>query len=206
MKRYIYLVMILFTPVFAQASVVNLTFLSTADNAQFGAPFVDNVSTGDLFSVVLALDNGNSSLFSQTWSAADILTVTFDFGSGNHTTVFDPNGGNGLSTSAGNFTTDALGDLIQVPSSWTDTSLVNVISTNSSQTPDSWFLNTWNDKYFTFTDSFSFSVGIPVDIDNTLLANWDISAAAVSVPTPPIVLLLITAGMVGWLSKLRQKS
>ena len=203
MRRFIYLAIILFTPVFAQASVVNLTFLSTTDNTQHGFSFVDNVSTGDLFSVVLALDNGNSSLFSQTWSAADILTVTFDFGSGNHTTVFDPNGGDGLSTSVGDFATDGLGNLTQVPSTWTDENLINVVSTNSSQTPDAWFLNNLNDKYY--TDNFSFAVGIPNSNDNTLIANWDISAAAVSVPTPPTVLLLITAGMVGWLSKLRQK-
>lgn len=77
----------------ASAAVFNATFLSTADNSGFNSPYVDNVSFGDAFKVVIALDNGGSSLLNQTWNASHVISVTFDFGNGAHTTVFDPNGG-----------------------------------------------------------------------------------------------------------------
>jgi hypothetical protein len=73
----------------------------------------------------------------QTWNAIDIVNVTFDFNNGAHKTVFDPNGGNGLdpTNTLGNFMTNDLGQLRNVPFSWLDVTNVNVIFTNSSETP-----------------------------------------------------------------------
>jgi PEP-CTERM motif len=185
----------------AQAAIFNATFTSTADNSQYGNPYVDNVNAGDLFKVIIALDNGGSSLLNQTWTAANIVNVTFDFGNGAHTTVFNPNGGNGLNGSTGNFTTDATGQLTAVPLDWGDFSQVNVVSTNSSQTPTSWYLNQYNDLYFTNNDSFS--VGIPNPGDNLVAANWTITAAppVTSVPEPGTILGLLTVGSLGFLKR-----
>ncbi len=104
----------------AHALTYYATFNSTANNTQFGSPYVDNVSLGNPFKVTLALDNGGSSLLNQTWTASHLLSVTFDFNNGAHRTVFNPNGGDGLTDSTGNFVTDGAGVLTSVPSSWTD--------------------------------------------------------------------------------------
>ena len=58
----------------SQAAVVSATFLSTANNSDYEEPYVDNVSLGDQFKVVIAMDNGGSTLFNQTWNASDVLS------------------------------------------------------------------------------------------------------------------------------------
>jgi hypothetical protein len=167
----------------SQAAVVSATFLSTASNATFGDPYVDNVSLGDQFKVVIAMDNGGSTLINQTWDASNVLSVTFEFNNGAHKTVFDPNGGDGFSTRVGSFVTDGSGQLTAVPSSWTDDSNANAISTNSTQTPNAWFLNRFNEKYY--TNNFSFAVGIPDAASNTVASNWTISFdSSGAVPEP----------------------
>ena len=181
------------------ATVYNATFITTANNTEFGVSYVDNVAFGDPFKVTIALNNGGDSLENQTWVAADIVSVTFDFNNGAHKTVFDPNGagGNGLSTSGGSFVTNALGQLTAVPTDWTDASLVNVISTNSSQTPNAWFLNELNDKYY--TDDFDFAVGIePRDL-NLEVAAWTIA------PVPEPLTLLGASAAVAFGSAFKRK-
>ncbi len=171
-----------------------MTFTSTADNSQFGAPYVDNVMAGDSVVVTVVVDNGGSSSLSQTWQASDVVSVTFNFGGGAHITTFDPNGTDGLDSTTGTFTTDASGALTAVPSSWTDQTNVNVVSTNSSQTPNAWFLNSMNDKYY--TDAFNNAVGIPDDTENINPANWSLSStppAAVPGPSAPAIALMLAA-------------
>jgi hypothetical protein len=175
------------------------TFTSVADNSQYNELFVDNVSAGDPFVVQIVLDNGGTSIGNQTWTSADVVSVIFDFGNGAHRTVFNPNGGDGFTTSVGSFATDAAGSLTQVPSSWTDESNVNVFSTNSSQTPNAWFLNDLNDKYY--TDSFVFAVGIPSPDANTIVSNWTIAP----IPEPSAVALLGVGVVLGGLA-LRRRS
>lgn len=165
----------------SQAAVVSATFLSTANNSNDEEPYVDNVSLGDQFKVVIAMDNGGSTLFNQTWNASDVLSVTFEFNNGAHKTVFDPNGGDGFSTNVGSFVTNGSGQLTSVPSSWTDEDNVNIVSTNSTQTPNAWFLNSLNDKYY--TNDFDFSVGLLNANENTIASNWTISSAA-AIPEP----------------------
>ena len=164
----------------SQAGVVSATFLSTANNSEFNVPYVDNVSLGDQFKVVIAMDNGGSTLFNQTWNASDVLSVTFEFNNGAHKTVFDPNGGDGFSTNVGSFVTNGSGQLTSVPSSWTDEDNVNIVSTNSTQTPYAWFLNSLNDKYYT---QFG-SVGLQDSIENTIASNWTISSSPTAIPEP----------------------
>jgi hypothetical protein len=176
----------------SQAAVVSTTFLSTASNG-FGDPYVDNVSLGDQFKFVIAMDNGGSTLFNQTWNSSHVLSVTFDFNNGAHKTVFDPNGGNGFSSNVGSFVTDGSGQLTAVPSSWTDQSNVNVISTNSTQTPNAWYLNVGNNKYY--TNNFSFAVGIPVPASTTVASNWTISIDSSGAVPEPSSLAVFGIGM-----------
>ena len=166
----------------SQAAVVSATFLSTANNSEINDPYVDNVSLGDQFKVVIAMDNGGSTLFNQTWNSSDVLSVTFEFNNGAHKTVFNPNGGDGFSTDVGSFVTNGSGQLSSVPSSWTDSSNVNVVSTNSTQTPNAWFLNDQNSKYY--TNSFSRAVGLQNANENTIASNWTISSSPTAIPEP----------------------
>lgn len=163
-----------------QAAVVSATFISTADNSEQNQPYVSNVSFGDQFKVVIVMDNGGSTLLNQTWSAVNVVSVTFDFNNGAHKTVFDPNGGNGLSQSLGSFVTDGSGQLTSVPL-WFDEDDLNVVSTNSTQTPTSWYINSFNNKYYA-----GGSVGLLVANENTIASNWTISIASspAAIPEP----------------------
>ena len=161
-----------------QAGIINATFLSTADNTQFGGSYVDNVSFGDTFKIVVAMDNGGSSLANQTWGESQVLNVTFDFNNGAHKTVFGPT----FNYFIGDFVTDGAGVLIAIPEFISTGS--PVISSNSSQTPNAFYVNGINDVYF--TDVYNFSVGLP-DASQVLVAsNWTIAPAA-AVPEPSTI-------------------
>ena len=169
----------------SQAAVVSATFLSTADNWEIGNDYVDNVSYDDQVKIVITMDNGGSTLVNQTWDASHVLSVTFEFNNGAHKTVFDPNGGDGFSTDVGSFVTDGSGQLTAVPSDWSANSGVNVISTNSTQTPFEWYLNGFNDIYYTNIPFYIFSVGIPDAGSNVIASNWTISIdSSGAVPEP----------------------
>ncbi len=161
-----------------QADVVIATFLSTADNSQVGNPYVDNVSFGDTFKIVVTMDNGGSSLVNQTWVQLDVQSVTFEFNNGAHTTVFGPS----FDAFIGGFVTDGAGLLISIPEF--ESANASVISTNSAQTPSAFFVNTFNDLYQ--TDFGGYSVGLP-DASQVLVAsNWTIAPAA-AVPEPSTI-------------------
>ncbi|MFN5972006.1 MAG: PEP-CTERM sorting domain-containing protein, partial [Microcystis sp.] len=82
-----------FTAIPSHAAVFTATYTGTVSSA-----IVDNVTAGDTAVITFQLDNGGTSLLSQTWNATDIVSVTFNFGNGAHVTTFNPNGvgGNGL--------------------------------------------------------------------------------------------------------------
>ena len=186
----------------AQAAVVAATFVSTADNSEYGYGYVDNVSAGDLVIIRFYMDNGGGSLFNQTWNASHVLSVCFEFNNGTHKTVF----GGGVNDDSGNggiFATDHLGVLTAVPFNWTNNS-PTVLSTNSSQTPTSWYLNNWNDKYYTDAnaDGFDdFAVGIPNPLANLFAANWTIA----EVPEPTSM-AIFGIGALGLALRKRRKS
>ena len=164
----------------SQAAVVSATFLSTADNTANGLPYVDNVSFGDQVKIVFAMDNGGNTLFNQTWNASDVLSVTFDFNNGAHKTVFDPNGAGGFDQADGIFVTNGLGQLTAVPNFWFDDP-ANVSSTNSTQTPNAFYLYLGPDIYY--TNNYSFAVGIPNAIGTLNASDWTLSSAS-AVPEP----------------------
>jgi len=186
-----------FTAIPAHAAIFTATYTDTVSYAD-----VDNVIVGDTAVITYQLDNGGTSLFNQTWNASDIVTVTFNFGNGAHVTTFNPNGGDGLSVSTGSFVTNASGQLTAVPF-WRDTSNVNVVSTNSTQTPTQWFVNGANGVYY--TNNFGKRVDLTNVAGNVVAANWTIQPAQTqTTPEPGTLLGLLAVGSLGLLARKRQ--
>ena len=187
-----------FSAIPAHAAIFTATYTDTVFYAT-----VDNVTAGDTAVITYQLDNGGTSLLSQTWTASNIVSVTFNFGNGAHVTTFNPNGGNGLSTSTGSFVTNALGTLTAVPTSWSDLNDVNVVSTNSTQTPTNWFVNGFNGVYY--TNGFSNEVQLTNVEGNIVAANWTIQPAQTqTTPEPGTLLGLLAVGSLGVLARKRQ--
>jgi hypothetical protein len=187
-----------FTAIPAHAAIFTATYTDTVSTAD-----VDNVTAGNTAVITFQLDNGGTSLFNQTWTASNIVSVTFNFGNGAHVTTFNPNGGNGLTNSIGSFVTNALGQLTAVPSAWTDNSNVNVVSTNSTQTPTQWYLDGGNSVYY--TNNFSNAVNLTNVSGNIVAANWTIQGTQTqTTPEPGTLLGLLAVGSLGVLARKRQ--
>jgi len=187
-----------FSAIPAHAAIFTATYTGTVSYAD-----VDNVIVGDTAVITYQLDNGGTSLFNQTWNDSNIVSVTFNFGNGAHVTTFNPNGGDGLSTSTGSFVTNALGTLTAVPTSWSDLNDVNVVSTNSTQTPTNWFVNGFNGVYY--TNGFSNEVQLTNVSGNIVAANWTIQPAQTqTTPEPGTLLGLLAVGSLGVLARKRQ--
>ena len=187
-----------FSAIPAHAAIFTATYTDTVSAAT-----VDNVTAGDTAVITYQLDNGGTSLLGQTWTASNIVSVTFNFGNGAHVTTFNPNGGDGLSQSIGSFVTNASGTLTAVPSDWFDISNVNVVSTNSAQTPLGWSINGDNPLYW--TNNFSGEVELTNVSGNIVAANWTIQPAQTqTTPEPGTLLGLLAVGSLGVLARKRQ--
>ncbi|GCL56048.1 hypothetical protein NIES3806_34070 [Microcystis aeruginosa NIES-3806] len=192
-----------FSAIPAHAAIFTATYTDTVASPGF-LPLVNNVSVGDTAVITYQLDNGGTSLFNQTWNATDIVSVTFNFGNGAHVTTFNPNGGNGLTNSTGSFVTNASGTLTAVPSSWSDSNNVNVVSTNSTETPTEWNVNAFNSVYFTDSGTRK-SVRLTNVSGNIVAANWTIQPAQTqTTPEPGTLLGLLAVGSLGVLARKRQ--
>ncbi|MFN7245102.1 MAG: PEP-CTERM sorting domain-containing protein [Microcystis sp.] len=192
-----------FSAIPAHAAIFTATYTGTVA-APTSSPLVDNVSVGDTAVITYQLDNGGTSLLSQTWNATDIVTVTFNFGNGAHVTTFNPNGGDGLSVSTGSFVTNASGQLTAVPSEWYDDTNVNVVSTNSTQTPIEWYVNGFNGVYYT-DPNYYYEVNLTNVEGNIDPANWTIQPAQIqTTPEPGTLLGLLAVGSLGLLARKRQ--
>lgn len=188
-----------FSAIPAHAAIFTATYTDTV----LFAGGADNVAAGDTAVITYQLDNGGSSLFNQTWTASNIVSVTFNFGNGAHVTTFNPNGGDGLTGDIGSFVTNALGQLTAVPFVWSDDSDVNVVSTNSTQTPSSWSLDGSNAVYT--TDNLGNLVSLTNVAGNIVAANWTIQPAQTqTTPEPGTVLGLLAVGSLGVLARKRQ--
>jgi hypothetical protein len=187
-----------FSAIPAHAAIFTATYTDTVSAAT-----VDNVTAGDTAVITYQLDNGGTSLLGQTWTASNIVSVTFNFGNGAHVTTFNPNGGDGLSQSIGSFVTNASGQLTAVPSEWYDLNNVNVVSTNSTQTPNAWFVNGLNSVYS--TNNFSNNVSLTNVAGNIVAANWTIQGTQTqTTPEPGTLLGLLAVGSLGALARKRQ--
>ena len=191
-----------FTAIPAHAAIFTATYTGTVA-APTSLPLVDNVSVGDTAVITYQLDNGGTSLLNQTWTASNIVSVTFNFGNGAHVTTFNPNGGNGLTNSIGSFVTNASGQLTAVPSGWYDNTNVNVVSTNSTQTPSGWIVNGFNGVYY--TNNFANTVRLTNVEGNIVAANWTTQGTQTqTTPEPGTLLGLLAVGSLGVLARKRQ--
>ncbi|MCA2656470.1 PEP-CTERM sorting domain-containing protein [Microcystis sp. M061S2] len=191
-----------FTAIPAHAAIFTATYTDTVAAPTF-SPLVDNVTAGDTAVITYQLDNGGTSLLNQTWTASNIVSVTFNFGNGAHVTTFNPNGGNGLTNSIGSFVTNASGTLTAVPFDWIDISNVNVVSTNSTQTPNVW--GVFGDNPVYTTNNFAKLVSLTNVSGNIVAANWTIQPAQTqTTPEPGTVLGLLAVGSLGVLARKRQ--
>jgi hypothetical protein len=192
-----------FSAIPAHAAIFTATYTDTV-SVNLG---VDNVNVGDTAVITYQLDNGGTSLLGQTWTASNIVTVTFNFGNGSHVTTFNPNGGDGLDFSVGSFVTNASGQLTAVPTDWPDYSNLNVVSTNSTQTPDAWFVNGSNPVYYTLPSNpmLPNRVSLTNVSGNIVAANWTIQPAQTqTTPEPGTLLGLLAVGSLGALARKRQ--
>ncbi|MFN7216389.1 PEP-CTERM sorting domain-containing protein [Microcystis sp.] len=192
-----------FSAIPAHAAIFTATYTGTVA-APTSSLLVDNVTAGDTAVITYQLDNGGTSLLSQTWNATDIVTVTFNFGNGAHVTTFNPNGGDGLDGTTGSFVTNASGQLTAVPFDWSDFNNVNVVSTNSTQTPIEWYVNGFNGVYYT-DPNYYYEVNLTNVEGNIDPANWTIQPAQIqTTPEPGTLLGLLAVGSLGLLARKRQ--
>jgi len=156
-----------FSAIPAHAAIFTATYTGTVSGAS-----VDNVTVGDTAVITYQLDNGGTSLLGQTWTASNIVTVTFNFGNG--------------------------------PTKWSDSSNLNVVSTNSTQTPRSWFVDGGSVVYLTLPSN---RVGLTNASRNIVAANWTIQGTGTptqTTPEPGTLLGLLAVGSLGALARKRQ--
>lgn len=187
----------------AQATPVQFEYLDTIKH---------NVSSlglmsGEAAKITLSLDNGNSSLLSQTWSASDLLSVTFDFGDNSQlvTTFNSPFDGGLGNPPVGSLTTDASGALTSVMSDWSDFGIAADFTTNGTGADLEWFL-TGNGGYVYFEGYEAVDLTMEWDSSGTngvgTANNWSQSQVA-AVPVPAAVWLMgsALAGLLGFRRK-----
>lgn len=175
-----------------------LSFLLSASSAVLAEPFTvtysDTISSGtsefnvgETFTVAVVLDNGGTTAASQTWTLADVESITFSLNDAPNTitTVFSQAA---INTGSGTFTTDATGALTAVPIYGGGSP--GVISTNDPNVPlATFFLNGGNSVYFNNTGDAS----IANVSNNVNPAFWSSPAAAL----PPSITAVPTVGLWG---------
>ena len=162
--------------------------------AELSRPFATFAAPGDLASITVTLDNGGSSDLSQVWTAAHLQSVAFDINNGAATASFFSPFDGGLLRTVGTFATDALGNVISVPSDWSDREVTaDFIASFPLISSPNWFINGRNPVLFDVGNVTSLElaglgpVGGP---DNRMLdpANW---TRVTALPLPPTLLLLL---------------
>lgn len=96
----------------AMAAPFSLTYTDTVST---GGTLPAGINTGERATVKLILDNSNSSVANQTWTAADVQCVIFTFNDAQNKYVAINYAGNPFSSSTtGNFTINGSGELLEL--------------------------------------------------------------------------------------------
>ncbi len=162
-----------------------------------GGTLLTGISVGDPASVTVTLDNGNATNISQTWTANDLQSVTFNFNNGGLVTTFSDPFDGGLFRGIGNFETDGTGMLTAVLGNWEDRNANTDFATNGPAlgTDFDWFLNGNNDVYFEDNSARQAGFNNVANIENP--ASW---SQVAPVPVPSAILLMGTGllGLIGY--------
>lgn len=166
----------------SQAAPFTVTYTDTIDAGSTTPPY----NPGEAFTISIVLDNGGTTTASQTWTSADIVSITFSMNDAPNTisTTFSPVV---LSDTSGSFTTDVAGVLTAVPSGWNDAASGNssptastVASTNDTNTISAFYINDANNVYY---NNNSISAGMTNVDNNTTASFWTNPVSANSAPT-----------------------
>jgi hypothetical protein len=153
---------------------------------------ITGLVAGQSATITVGLDNGVAGDVSQTWTAGDLTSVTFDFNNGGLVSTFNSPWGGAIDSNLGNFTTNGSGVLTGVMASWSNySSGTDWSSAGLAVTPESWWLNGWNEVFR--ADSMLGVVALTNVSDMKSAANWSKVAA---VPEPSII-ALFGLGLVG---------
>jgi len=130
----------------AMAAPFSVTYTDTVSPA---STLPAGINLGEQATVKLILDNGNSSVANQTWTAADVQCVIFTFNNAQDKFVAINYAGNPFSSATtGNFMTDGSGQLQVGTIDWEDSSdpITNPQKTNiSGVTLYDWYLDGSNE-------------------------------------------------------------
>jgi hypothetical protein len=161
---------------------------------------IPGLSGGQSALITVALDNGGTSLLSQTWTAMDLKSLTFDFNDGGYVTTFsDPFDGGLTAASYGDFVTDSSGTLTSVMTAWIDYNITtDFTGPGGPYGRLSWSLDGYNPILW---DKGRFMVGITgndfgVDPSTALMRDpgqWTL----VSVVPEPSIIALFGLGLAG---------
>jgi hypothetical protein len=154
----------------AIASPYSVTFTDTATSS---GSFPAGINSGQQFTVKFVFDSGGSSVANQSWSADEVQCVIFTFNNAQDRFLAINTSGIPFTSSLGNFTTDAAGQLQTGTISWfADGPIVNPQATNVTgfSGANGWFINGGNDVVnFNAT---TVSVGMANVANNDQVTNW----------------------------------
>ena len=154
------------------------------------APFGAFGAIGDPASITVTLDNGGANTVNQVWTAADLVSVTFDINNGAATASFFSPFDGGLDDDAGSFETDGAGNLISALSSWIDR---DVTADFAASFPFNgglyWYVNGFN---AVLADEDVSLVLRLADVQGTTdPASWTLVTRETPLSLPPTLLLLL---------------
>jgi hypothetical protein len=157
----------------AMAAPYSVTFTGTSLTGQV---FPAGVNNGEQVSIKFVIDNGNSSVASQAWSAANVQCAIFTFNNAQDKFVAINYSGQPFTTSTtGNFTTNGAGVLQAGLIVWRDLSrpitnpkVTNIVGTTSLW---SWYINGANDVIY-WNPFGTASVGTSNVANNVQVTNW----------------------------------
>ncbi|MCB1994868.1 MAG: PEP-CTERM sorting domain-containing protein [Burkholderiaceae bacterium] len=168
------------TSVTALAAPVTMTYEGTVSIVNGDSIVGVAAGSSAVFSVLM--DNGGSSLTSQTWNVSDLLSVTMDFGGGARTTVFSSPFDSPAFSSSGTFATDAAGDVSAVMT-LTGFIVDADFATNGPGTQFGWFINGANHVYQEVGGGKSTLISLENVGGDINPANWTATGGA-AVPEP----------------------